>query len=46
LTVSQAFLQESITSKWWLSSKVEAWNFTKKILNLSIKWKQTLYLPA
>jgi len=31
LTFSQEFLQESITSKWWLSSKVEAWNFTKKL---------------
>jgi len=32
MTVSQAYLQESITSKWWLSSKVEGWNFTKKTL--------------
>jgi len=27
--LSQALLQESFTSKWWLSSKVETWNFTK-----------------
>jgi len=32
---SQLFSQESLTSKWWLSSKVEAWNFTKnKVLKL------------
>jgi len=31
LTVLQAFLQESITSKWWLSSEAEAWNFTNKL---------------
>jgi len=31
-----AFLQENFTSKWWLSSKVEAWNFTKnKLLKLN-----------
>jgi len=34
---SQALLQESFTSKWWLSSKVEAGNFTKnKLLKLII----------
>jgi len=31
---SQAFLQKNIPSKWWIASKVEAWNFTTK---LSIK---------
>jgi len=31
---SQALLHESFSSKWWLSSKVETWNFTKyKLLN-------------
>jgi len=34
---SQALLQESFTSKWWLSSKVKAWGFTKnKLLKLVI----------
>jgi len=33
--LSQALLQESFTSKWWLSSKVAVWNFTKnKLLKL------------
>jgi len=36
IEMSQALLQESVTSKWWwLSPKVEAWNFTKnKLLKL------------
>jgi len=29
---SQPRLQESFTSKWWLWSKVDAWNFTRKKL--------------
>ena len=33
--LSQALLQESFTSIWWLSFKVETWKFTKnKLLNL------------
>jgi len=29
---SQALLKKGFTSKWWLSSKVKAWNFTKNKL--------------
>jgi len=32
---SQALFQESFASKWWFSSEVEPWNFTKyKLLKL------------
>jgi len=33
----QGLLGESFTSKWWLSSKVEAWNFSESERNYSIK---------
>jgi len=32
--LSRAILQESITSKWWLSSKLRAGNFNKKLFKL------------
>jgi len=32
LRFSQALLHESFTSKWWLSFKIETWNFIKKKL--------------
>jgi len=33
--------------KWWLSSKIEAWNFTEnKLQNLSVQRKWALYLLA
>jgi len=32
LRFSQALLHESFTRKWWLSSKIEAWNFTENKL--------------
>jgi len=35
--LSQGLLGESFTSKWWLSSKVEAWNFSESERNYSIK---------
>jgi len=40
--LSQGLQQDNFTSKWWLWSKAEAWNFTKNdLLNLSIQWNQT-----
>jgi len=38
--LSQGLLRESFTSKWWLSSKVEAWNFVKSERNYSVKKRQ------
>jgi len=31
---SQALLHESFSSKWWLSFKIETWNFIKKTLKI------------
>jgi len=43
-TFSQALLQESLTSKLWILSKVEHWNFTKnKLLKLVNSMKIDLF---
>jgi len=41
---SQALLHESFTSKWWLSFKIETWNFIKYKLLIQRKW--AMYLRA
>jgi len=44
---SQSVLHERFMSKWWLSSKIEAWNFTKnKFEKLVNSMKIDVYLPA
>jgi len=34
LRFAQALLHESFTSKWWLSFKIETWNFIKKTFTI------------
>jgi len=42
---SQALLHESFTSKWWLSFKIEAWNFIEdELLKFFSPTKIDLYI--
>jgi len=45
--VSQSVLHERFISKWWLSSKIETWKFTKnKLEKLVNSMKIDFYLPV
>ena len=47
IEISQALLQERFTSKWWLSSKVETWNFAKyKLLKIANLMKIDFLFPS
>ena len=43
---SQALLHESFMSKWWLSFKIETWNFIKNELLKFFNSTKIDYLPA